>query len=64
VEIGLLMLVVTFGLTRIEVNVKKGELSELEWVVIFFSKNKTKPNRSKWTKPNWWEYIRLVIVTN
>ena len=30
VEKCLLMLVVTFGLTRIEVNVKKGELSELE----------------------------------
>jgi len=24
----------------------------------------SKPKWNKWTKPNWWEYIRLVVVTN
>jgi hypothetical protein len=42
----------------------KGELSELDWVVLFVSKNKTKPNKNKWTKPNLSEYIRLVVITN
>ena len=43
----------------------KDDLSKGKWVVLFlWVEIMTKPNMNKWTKPNWWEYIRVLVVTN